>query len=796
MAVFTSLDPENKFISLDPKNKLLPSWYDHKKYGEEPFVEFLEKKDKITITYYFPGFSFPDLEFNPVGRKDIPNNWPYKPVKISKAGFMTESGKPLMPSFGRFIQIPAGSTYDKNKVKKTYIANPTLIKKIDFYIISSQEELSDNQAIAHKFEYCPVFYSKNERYPKQNDIVKIDGPFEIDGYNTLLIHVRPLQYNPKCNKIYGYVKIKVTIPLIYNQNKLPIENVIYNPELNREVFGNFFINPNRGIDRRMGIEPKIKPFRASFKGIQFLIIHPPGTDFKNAAKRLQNWKKKRGLNTKTVSTGNTGKTLEKIKRYIRNLKKNEPYLRYVLLIGDDDQIPTQHFKLKNCSKFPTDYYYSTIKNPKKNKSDIILPLLSIGRIPANNAQEAIDVVNKIIKYEQYPPTDPLFYEKIFFAGYYQDTDISLDNPELNGQASRMYIKTLEKIRDHMIKLGFRAQNLERTYVSQITKEEIGEDILKTYKILSKKARFKKYLDGIPVPSDVIMEIDKYTDPKNLIIEKLNEGQLLTVHRGHGSWDRWICPEFTIGDFSKNEKIKFEPTIIFNIHCLSGKFDLKETINSENTPKQRDSFAEAILKLKHGVPSLISSTHSTRTWRNDGLLKALFDGIWSGLLSPFGPSTASYSIKYTRLGDILNYAKTYLLTEYDGFNEGNREHFELYHIIGDPTLEMWKKEPKTLTTSSIIHRSNNSGPKLSISLDDCPKGLIITIWNDNQLLKKDDTLLKEIKPTSTQYSIFVKDLFSDLKQMPKAKDLLVCSWAPGYRFVEEKISIPKPNELTD
>ncbi|MFN0123538.1 MAG: hypothetical protein ACKV2V_23800, partial [Blastocatellia bacterium] len=52
----------------------------------------------------------------------------------------------------------------------------------------------------------------------------------------------------------------------------------------------------------------------------------------------------------------------------------------------------------------------------------------------------------------------------------------------------------------------------------------------------------------------------------------------------------------------------------------------------------------------------------------------------------------------RLGDILNYAKCYLMTQVGTFDINNstvRSELYMWHVIGDPTLEMWTRRPYRL-----------------------------------------------------------------------------------------------------
>lgn len=96
----------SKFESLSPSG--LPKEFDAELFSEKPIISVDEREACIEIHYVFPGFTVGDT-----AQQIDEQTMPFKEIGISGAGFMSESGKPLMPSFGRFIQIPPGSDYNE-----------------------------------------------------------------------------------------------------------------------------------------------------------------------------------------------------------------------------------------------------------------------------------------------------------------------------------------------------------------------------------------------------------------------------------------------------------------------------------------------------------------------------------------------------------------------------------------------------------------------------------------------------------------------------------------------------------
>jgi len=151
------------FKSLEPKD--LPDGFDPKIHAEEPIIKIEELERRIVISYTFPGFYLSDDERDVKGEKIS-----FKLVSIAKTGVFAESGKPLLPSFGRYVQIPYNCDFKYNVEK----GEPILFDNVK--ILPAQLKLSDNQN-KHDFEYNENFYDKDEFYP--SDVVKITGPFEI-----------------------------------------------------------------------------------------------------------------------------------------------------------------------------------------------------------------------------------------------------------------------------------------------------------------------------------------------------------------------------------------------------------------------------------------------------------------------------------------------------------------------------------------------------------------------------------------------------------------------------------------
>lgn len=686
---------------------------------KEPTVQIRNWENAIEINYVFPGFWLGDKEpANATIREG------HREVGISGAGFLSESGKPLMPSFGRFVQIPQGFDYEV-----TVDTGPKTVIE-DVLVTPAQENAFDAETSGQAFEFDAEFYEQDALYPEM--IAEISGPQQLDGYRVLLIHVRPLQYAPKKHQLIGFEKVKVTIRLIPSKDTPLDESFPNTPPSNKEGFGNLLLNPKRLTFPNTPTRIPPGPLKIRLIGPELIIIYD--SSLKLAADRLARWKQEKGIDTSTVCIDDIGNSPEKIKEYIRKSHKQYWNLNYVLFLGDVSAIATEYLSFPLPFKeAATDHYYFTERDRKDNE-DCVLPWLSGGRIPVSSLSEAITIVDQIIAYESRPPCDPEYYRRMLFAAYFQD-DYE------DGRADRAYMKTMEGIREHMVSIGF---DVERTYVSNSDKH-------------------LKYRDGTEVPTAVQNAIVDQETATQMLISGTSEGQLIVAHRDHGDWDGWVAPPFKS---THVETIISEyPSVFYSVNCLTGRFDMPS----------EDCFAESILRNEGAAPSLIAATRISGTWRNDSLMKGLFDGMWPGVIPTFPSSTASYAIRHNRIGDILNYAKSYLLVAH-GSNSGVQHHLSIYHVIGDPTLQVWAEEPQTFKLSA-----NLSQKALNIRLTPAPKDCVVTIWQGEKMVKR-------IKPASSQISLPLTGLRIETAGSFRrlAAPLEICAFASGHRFTRQKI----------
>ena len=558
---------KSTFISFNPN----PYDFPGDKEDSTPIITCRERPKEIIITCIFPGTVLTGLEFTPLGKKFI--GMKFRAIKLDNTGYITQSGKALLPSAGRFIRIPHGYIAKLKNVafsssKAIYDENGN-----NFYLIPSQEELTETSFMERHYEYHEEFYKSDEWFPKRENMVKLTGPLDIDGYRAMLLHVRPMQYKPKTQDLIGYPKIVITLQLEHEDTPSMSYDEPYPDDLNRKAFKNFFIP----ISEKSGIIPgdlKVK-FEDDKNAPRFLIISHP--EFKTQAEKLRDYKNGK-LKTEVILTDNIGRSVDELKSYIRHrrgpVQKGdtliEPRLRYVLLLGDVKHIETEYFNFKGRFRYPSDYYYSTKTDPDKNDPcTCILPWLSVGRIPVSTEKEADTVIEKIIEFEKKVIKNGI--DGITLDAYFQDTDNALDNPKPNKRACRRYIRTMEEVANHMNK-----NIISKNYCGSIEKiyyqEEISDEILDHFYV-SKEEKNENYwkekyhfIDGEPIDAEKV-KFKSEKQARDLLISRIKKGQRIIATRGHSSFDGWKNPDFLRGHLYNHLAKNINNSIFFSINCF-------------------------------------------------------------------------------------------------------------------------------------------------------------------------------------------------------------------------------------
>lgn len=113
--------------------------------------------------------------------------------------------------------------------------------------------------------------------------------------------------------------------------------------------------------------------------------------FKTSVEKLASWKRLLGFDVRIVL--NDSWTSSSVKEEVKKQYNSNSNLYYLLIVGDNADVPGQSSSLMNTHV--TDFYYSCMDGDND-----LTPDLLFGRLPVATASEANVVVDKIINYEK------------------------------------------------------------------------------------------------------------------------------------------------------------------------------------------------------------------------------------------------------------------------------------------------------------------------------------------------------------------------------------------------------------
>jgi len=374
-----------------------------------------------------------------------------------------------------------------------------------------------------------------------------------------------------------------------------------------------------------------------FNPIKYLIISD--RIFEDVLANFIMWKKQLGYIVKVVYTDEIGNTTEAIKNYIQSeyYNENEPPISYLLIVGDVNQVPAFS---GTTGSHVTDLYYATM-----NGVDDHFPDFYVGRLSASNTTQLQAILNKLIEYERFNLLDSSYLQySLLVAGvdnYYAST-------YGNGQI-----------------------NYANTYYTNIDNGIISYTYL--------------YESGSPIVSNSPLA-------RPAILENLNNGVGFVNYTGHCSEQGWGDPVLSNSDVSNLQSFG-KYSFFINNCCLSNKFNVNEC------------FGEALLRAQQkGAIGVIGGSNLTY-WDEDyyysvGVKEVtpnpIYDSLNLGFYDRLFHTHGEEYLNWFITSQQINFAGS-LSVEQSG-SSYNKYYWEVYHLLGDPSLMPFLKIPDTLFAS--------------------------------------------------------------------------------------------------
>jgi hypothetical protein len=438
----------------------------------------------------------------------------YYSVNLVGESWIKEKGNPELPKITRSIMIPSNSGFVPELISKKHI-------DIELPVTPSKGILPrtiNPDDVPYSFS---DIYSKDAFFPESN--YSIGEPYLIRDARGIAINFYPFTYNPvkKILRVYTSLTLKISFEGTNLKNasirSFSEPNKYFEPIIKRH-----FINyvPTTG---------DLKSTRTvDENGSMLIICH---NDFMDEMQDFVTHKNNRGLSTELVSMNTVGSTANDVDTYIQNEYDSDNSLTFVLLVGDNAQIPTL-----TVSGGGSDPSFSLVAG-SDNYPDII-----IGRFSAENGSQVETMVERSIDYEN-------MSEQNWF---HNGTGIA--SSQGTGDDGEYDYEHIRNIRTDL--LAWHYNQIDEFYDGS----QGGNDA-----------------SGNPTPA--------------MISSSINSGVSIINYTGHGSTTSWSTSGFSntnVNALTNDDMLPF----IFSVACVNGNFTgstcfaeswLRATNSSTNRP---------------------------------------------------------------------------------------------------------------------------------------------------------------------------------------------------------------------
>ena len=354
-----------------------------------------------------------------LNRNDFSYNTDGEYLYISSNKYLCEYGgntnEPALPFVGINILVGENDSLMNFSfsTKEQEIMNDVTI--INNSVEISTNVMQDNSSISTGINYM------GDSYPMP--LVRYAGSHNANGYKFVSFLISPFRYNNINRTLYFENNISISLE---TEEKLHKTNDnYYCNRISTDRIRELVINGEDVPLLYPSERNALNQLNRSVTQYDYIII--TNNSLKNTFLRLADWKTRKGIRTKVLTTEEIYSTYsgasnqQKIKYALKYYYENCPNLKYALLAGDVNIVPTQMCVVKYIpnnntyheSNCPVDLYYANFNtmNWDNNGNGIYgepndvsspYPQIAITRAPVSSISDAEIFVNRIIDYETNP----------------------------------------------------------------------------------------------------------------------------------------------------------------------------------------------------------------------------------------------------------------------------------------------------------------------------------------------------------------------------------------------------------
>lgn len=327
----------------------------------------LDNGSQTVVEFNLPGFDMKAVSANNLDAASI----------IPKAAGTTPlliDGAPDLSKYAFSVIIP------DNAKMKVDIENSSYIDYKDIKIAPSKGNLyrnTDPSTIPYVYGDS---YKTNAFFPGK--LAELQSPYILRDFRAQTVWLYPFQYNPvtKVLRVYYKLKVKIVNDGISNINVLQRKGTA--KKIDKEmcaIYNSMFKNGGNNTINYAQVDEDGSILILAYN--QFMSTLQPFVD----------WKIREGIHCEMIDAASAGATAVAIKTYIANYYNMHPELKYILIAGDAQQVPTPI--LSGGASDPSYGYLSG--------SDSYAEVF-VGRFSAQNITDLQVQVQKVIDYEINP----------------------------------------------------------------------------------------------------------------------------------------------------------------------------------------------------------------------------------------------------------------------------------------------------------------------------------------------------------------------------------------------------------
>lgn len=518
---------------------------------------------------------------------------------------------------------------------KSYTENIIDLNEYDISLKLMPSQPSFSKSDDPEYIFDPESYQVNSFNDAELATITTKG--QMRGVQIGNLTINNIRYNPVTNQL-----------LIYNDLVIDVtfENadLVLTAQKKADEYSPMF---ESSFSQLINYQPLQNKDAITVYPITYLIVSD--RMFESTLQPFIEWKSKKGFNVIIDYTDNIGTTTTAIHDWIYNQYQTaSPTPTYVLLVGDVAQIPAY---TGTTGSHPTDLYYCTFDGG----SDYI-PELYYGRFSVESTAELQAALDKIMMHELYTwPSDAFLDECVLVAG----VDGSFGPTHGDGQ---IY---------YAINEYFNEANGYSTIYAYLY-----ENSTHPYQIMSSTSSSAS------------------TD----IISKVSQGVGFANYTAHCSEDGWADPSFSRSDITGLSNANEYPLMIGNC-CLSNKFNTSDCFGemllyAENKGASgyigasNNSLWDEDFYWSVGINTLAITAANAEIHAYGNTSRGAYDGLWH----THGESTADWFITAREMAHCGN------LSVESSSSSSNVYYWEIYHLMGDPSMMAYLSIPSDLAVS--------------------------------------------------------------------------------------------------